>query len=475
MATRLVLVQKTLGSTPSRTTFISILIHQNSKIMPSVGYNSKLIKLILSFFSVIIAPSIALAKKEKTKKVAVVSPIVEKSDNGSAYHNVTKTKLQSELETENALNRARLEKQLSAIIAEIEKLRLQKERQRLDKEIEDENTRKEHDKAMLLLNMEKEKLTIELDLVQARFMQQMGKYNVQLTELEKKIQLEKGQTQLMQETTNRLQAEIEALKTQQTRDNHIQKKPIYLKDPLVKQTNTLVLSDRCIRLNGRITPWKANYIVDQINYFNNKNSVHPIFLIIGNSPGGYVNAGWNILQAIEHSKAPVYVVVKTYAASMAAFIATLANKSYAYPNAVILHHQPWSWTCGNVRATKEHYESLNLIWKRLGGRVAKKMGISLTTFEKKLYQKSIYGDWEEYGDKAKKLKWIDHVITGIQDSAVSMLPNSADYTFEKFIEEYYYSSDKVKALEEEKYYSALAPYEFDYSYRPERKAQIMGK
>ncbi|WP_250238738.1 ATP-dependent Clp protease proteolytic subunit [Cardinium endosymbiont of Oedothorax gibbosus] len=391
----------------------------------------------------------------------------------------SKAKLKSDLEAENALNRARLEKQLSTIIAQIEQLRLKKELQRLNKEIEDDNAREAHDKAMLLLNMEREKVTIELELAKARFMKQMEQYDTQLITLDKKIQLEKGQTQLLQETSHRLQAEMGALQAKIARDNYIQKKPIYLKDPLIKRSNTLVLSDRYIQLNGSITPWKANYIVDQIHYFNNKNSQYPIFLIIGYSPGGWVSAGWNILQAIEHSKAPVYVVVKAFAASMAALITTLATKSYAYPNAEILHHHPGIKNFFgrlNLRETKEMYEDLKETWNRLGGRVARKMGISLAAFEKKLYEKSMYGDWMEYGDNAKKLKWVDYVISGIQHSAVSSLPDPTDYTFEQFIKQYGFGEAKGKEPSEEWYCHALAPHDFDYSYRPtNRKSQIMGK
>ncbi|MGI2298830.1 ATP-dependent Clp protease proteolytic subunit [Candidatus Cardinium hertigii] len=448
--------------------------------MFGLNYNCRLIRLGFSCFISLTCHNIALANKTKDKKkeVAVVSPTIQKKTNTNGTDTAGKTKLQHDLEAENALNRARLEKQLSTIIAQIEQLRLKRERQRLDKEIENEHVRRAHDKAMLLLNMEQEKLTIELALAQAKCMKEMEAYHTQLTELDKKIQLEKGQAQLLQETSHRLKAEIEVLQATNTRDKYIQKKPIYLKDPLIKQSNTLVLSDRCIELNGPITPWKANYIVDQIDYFNNQNKEYPIFLVIGNSPGGVVTAGYNILQAIESSKAPVYVVVKSFAASMAAMITTLATKSYAYPNATILHHQPLAWFIyGNLRETKEAYMRLDKIWKRLGGRVAKKMGISLETFNKKLYEKSVYGDWEEYGDQAKKLKWVDCVINGIQNSAMSSLPDSADYTFEQFIK-HYYNANPTKAIEpslEEMAYNKLAPHDVNYCYRPDHKAQMMDK
>ena len=53
------------------------------------------------------------------------------------------------------------------------------------------------------------------------------------------------------------------------------------------------------------------------------------------------------------SDAPVHVVVKSFAASMAAAITTLAKESYAYPNAVILHHQISSTVFGQLNLTEQ--------------------------------------------------------------------------------------------------------------------------
>ena len=101
----------------------------------------------------------------------------------------------------------------------------------------------------------------------------------------------------------------------------------------------MVISDRRIPLNGPITNETADYVTTRIHFFNNKDPKLPIFIVIDDSPGGSVMAGYRILKAMEGSDAPVHVVVKSFAASMAAAIATLAKHSYAYPNAVILHHQ----------------------------------------------------------------------------------------------------------------------------------------
>src|SRR5262249_38058956 len=125
----------------------------------------------------------------------------------------------------------------------------------------------------------------------------------------------------------------------------------YTKDPF--KNGTLAISDRRIPLNGVITMATADRITERINYFNNQNREFPIFIVIDESPGGSVAAGYKILRTMRGSQAPVYVVVKSFAASMAAGITTLATRSYAYPNAIILHHQLSSGSMGNLTQQKE--------------------------------------------------------------------------------------------------------------------------
>ena len=65
---------------------------------------------------------------------------------------------------------------------------------------------------------------------------------------------------------------------------------------------------------------------------------------------------------------------------MAATITTLAERSYAYPNAIILHHQMSSrlmFANLNITEQKEMYEESQKWWARLAGPIAKKMGIVL--------------------------------------------------------------------------------------------------
>ena len=87
----------------------------------------------------------------------------------------------------------------------------------------------------------------------------------------------------------------------------------------------LRVSLRRIELNGPIMSGAADYVCQRIHYFNNKSS-KPIFIVIDNCPGGSVLEGFQIVQAMKNSKAPIHVVVKRFAASMAACITTTGRR-----------------------------------------------------------------------------------------------------------------------------------------------------
>ena len=375
-------------------------------------------------------------------------------------------KEQRKIDIENTLIRSRLERELADLRAEIERLRWQKEARALKWELEEEEQNKNHEKELLALNREKEKLLAIVALSQAKMSRLIEDFNLKTAELQ-------NRSALLKVESEKIRAEIEQTKAKKERNKHADGEPIYLQDPLQAE-GTLVVSDRAIDLNGVVTPWQANYVTDQIRYFNNKDKNKPIFIVIDASPGGSVLAGARILKAMENSKAPVYVVVKSFAASMAALIATLAKKSYAYPNAIILHHQPWTFMLGNVRETKEQLAFLQEWWKRLGGRVAKKMGISLDKLDKQLYDQSARGDWTEFADHAKKIKWVDHIIAGIEDSANRELPDPANYTFEKYLAKYYGNIQKPgKAEQGTTYLPILGPKDFYYLYNPANQYQLL--
>lgn len=203
-------------------------------------------------------------------------------------------------------------------------------------------------------------------------------------------------------------------------------------NPLID--GTLYVSDRRISLNGPIWYGTADYVCDRIDFFNNQSTTEPIFIVIDDSPGGSVMEGYRIVKSIEASKAPIHVVVKSFAASMAAVITTLAPHSYAYPNAIILHHQMSSGANGNLTQITEQLDMMNEWARRLAEPVARKMGVSNERFTEMMYEKNSDGDWTEFADVAVKYKWVDHIVEEIREDGIIERPQSERMTSFFFFE-----------------------------------------
>lgn len=238
----------------------------------------------------------------------------------------------------------------------------------------------------------------------------------------------------------------------------------YREDPLVE--GTLYISDRRIPLNGPIISGTAKYVTERINYFNNQSQELPIFIVIDNCPGGSVMQGYRIVKAIEASPAPVHVVVKSFAASMAAVITTLADRSYAYPNAIILHHQMSSGIYGNLTQQAERLKIAQEWSRRLAEPVAEKMGVTQDQFVAMMYQHNSDGDWEEFGDKAKDLKWVSAIVQEIREEGIRQRPEGSQWEGFPFI---FFQNEEVDA-EGNRFVRLprLEPFDYYYLYNPDR-------
>ncbi|MBP3302777.1 MAG: ATP-dependent Clp protease proteolytic subunit [Opitutales bacterium] len=189
----------------------------------------------------------------------------------------------------------------------------------------------------------------------------------------------------------------------------------YRKDPL--ENGKLYISDRRVEFNGPVTPELAKHITERIYFYNNQNSEYPIFLVIDSSPGGSVAAGYQIIKAMESSKAPVYVVVKSYAASMAAMIATTAERSFCYRDSVLLQHQPSSGVMGNLTQMTEQLKLVTEWSRYINDKLAAKMGLSYEDYVREMYKNNSQGDWTEFGEGAKKWNWVTDIVDTIDESS----------------------------------------------------------
>jgi len=200
-------------------------------------------------------------------------------------------------------------------------------------------------------------------------------------------------------------------------------KVAYPIDPVVD--GTLRISDRRIPFNGRVDDALAQSVIERLAFFNAQDPVAPIFIVIDSSPGGSVMSGYLILRAMEASRAPVYVVVKGAAASMAAVVTTLAKRSFCYPGTLFMHHQPSSVMQGNLTVLRERLDWTRIWCDRINADVAAKMGVTLDEFVRRMYASSVTGDWRATGTEAKELRWVTDVVERIVEEGVTRLPAPA--------------------------------------------------
>lgn len=347
----------------------------------------------------------------KTEKESQSAQTEEKKQDRAAKEEERMKKEQERLALENSLADEKFKKETAKLRAQISRLKIEKElmAERLayaaqERAVDEEakNAKLEAESRGIARQAELEKARAELLSNQLKSAQ--AEAGIKITEL---------------------QGQIQQIEAAQKRKDYASGEPEYLKKPL-KADGTLVISDRRIALNGPISGSTADHITDRIHYFNNQNPEQPIFIVIDECPGGSVMAGYRILESMEASDAPIHVVVKSFAASMAAAITTLAEESYAYPNAVILHHQISSTVFGRLNLTQqaEFLKESQRWWARLATPIADKMGLSKEEFIKKMYEQSTSGDWSEFGVEAQKLHWVKHIVSGIDETSFRMNPDA---------------------------------------------------
>jgi ATP-dependent Clp protease, protease subunit len=383
--------------------------------------SSKHFNLITGFFLSLLVSQHAIANEQQILPLQVAKPI-ESQAFSDERHIQTLAKQVKRLQLEQAKLKLEHERQLLELRLERERLSLENDWQRvkenqllaqlksLKNRLVLENTIFEEKKKekQAELAYERDQLILQNVLAEERNKQQELAFEAELDKMIFKKRL--------------LEAKIAEREKQEKWENHANTSPIYLKEPLVD--GQLIISDRKVVLNGPIWRGTANEIVERIQFYNNKNTDYPIFLIIDYCRGGSVMEGTRILKAMHNSRAPVYVVVKSFAASMAAVITTLAERSYAYPDAVIIHHQVWGTSRGNGTEQREYLKILDEWANRIIRPVANKMGITLEAFIDRMYQHNSTGDWFEFADTAIEYKWVDYLIEDIRDTSFVKRPKN---------------------------------------------------
>jgi ATP-dependent Clp protease protease subunit len=392
----------------------------------------------------------ALLKLQQEKEKLVLENELEEERSRCELAKLTAEK--DRILLENELKSAQQSQSLAELLAEKERLELV-------------NAINEQKTMLAEIEIERRKLALHNALQEEKNKQQELKIQLETAKLGfemAKIEFEKvKRTGKIEELSEKIAERAQKAEW----DSEVNEPQKYLEEPFVN--GQLIVSDRRIYLDGPIYPGIANYLSERINYFNNKDSSPPIFIIIDRCAGGSVMEGAKILKAMKTSQAPVYVVVKSLAASMGAVITTLADRSFAYPDAIILHHQVWGASVGNLREQEETLEMTKEWSRRLIEPVADKMGITAAEFTKKMYEHSADGNWSEFADEAVDYKWIDHIINGIIDTSFKKQP-SEEESEENLLRRLIFSQEEQADAHGQRYIKLppLESLDFYYLYNP---------
>ena len=103
-----------------------------------------------------------------------------------------------------------------------------------------------------------------------------------------------------------------------------------------------LLRDRIIFLGSAIDDQVANVVIAQLLFLEGEDQDRDVQVYI-NSPGGSVDAGLGIYDAMQYIKPQVVTICVGQAASMGALLlmAGAKGKRYALPHSRIMIHQPW--------------------------------------------------------------------------------------------------------------------------------------
>lgn len=381
------------------------------------------------------------------KKKRIESELGLKSAEKKQELSTLKNKIK-ELKTELELARKKTKKAIQEA---------QNQKKKIESELDLEKTKKKSELSDLKLKLQETELKQQLAQLETKLMQA----NLQKKQLEQKIELAKIESEKAE-----MDAEISLRQTRQKWKSEVSKPIDYIQNPL--QNDTLYITDRRVRLDGPIISETGDWVSKRLHYFNNQSEDKPIFIIINESPGGSVMEGFRIIKTMNSIDAPVFVVVKERAASMAAGITALADRSFAYPNAIILHHEIQASMGGSLKENEAKLEMMQKWFKRVAGPVAEKMNMSLEEFRKQMYEENPNGNWQEFATEAKDLNWVDDIIKNIQDVGVREEPSDEPPSPSVF----FMKDDKKGKLKKDdqgRYYRKLPPlrpFDFYYMFDP---------
>lgn len=170
------------------------------------------------------------------------------------------------------------------------------------------------------------------------------------------------------------------------------------------------LQRRKFILNTNIDQFNIADIVRHILQINREDAEippeerKPILLYIA-SNGGDVDAGFELIDAIECSKTPVYTINMGYQYSMGFLIGLAGHKRFAMKHAKYLHHDGSSYAYNSGAKLQDQMKFQERVEERIKEYV---MSHSRLTAEE--YESKFRVEWYMFADEAKEKGFVDYIV-----------------------------------------------------------------
>lgn len=130
----------------------------------------------------------------------------------------------------------------------------------------------------------------------------------------------------------------------------------------------------------------------------------PIMLYLS-TPGGDVESGFSLIDAITSSKTPVHIVNMGDSYSMGFLICIAGHKRYAFKNSRFLLHDGFEYIYDSASKAEDRKKFTNEMDKRMKAYV-----LDRTKITSQKYGKNRRKEWYMFADEAKNLGVVDYII-----------------------------------------------------------------
>lgn len=130
----------------------------------------------------------------------------------------------------------------------------------------------------------------------------------------------------------------------------------------------------------------------------------PVLLYL-DTLGGDVTEGFRLIDVIQSSKTPVYIINLGTCYSMGFIIYAVGHKRFASKNATFLMHDGSMQASGSTSKTRDYMEFND----RLDAR-CKDIIVATTQISSELYDEQLRKEWYMFSDEAKELGLVDYIL-----------------------------------------------------------------